>query len=102
MANNTMPSKIIISMVTKDDFISQQVDFRRTSYEMARHNVISSRSIRRFKEKRANSSVVGQQKGSTLVQNEILLRCCLVNILSNSDKFNVRIEKFSFPFNDTV
>ncbi len=50
-------------MMTKDEFISQQVDFKRTSYEMARHNAISSRSIRRFKEKRAKGKLIYVKDG---------------------------------------
>ena len=58
-----MTSKIIVNQATKDELISQQLKFKKTSYEMAQHIAMPSRSIRRFKEKRAKGKLIYAKDG---------------------------------------
>ena len=58
-----MSSKIIADETTKDELIRQQVEDGKTSYEMAKHIGMTSRTIRRFKERRAKGHQIYSKNG---------------------------------------
>jgi hypothetical protein len=50
-------------MVTKEGLILQQVEDGKTSYEMAKHIGIASRTIRRFKERKSKGKLIYSKDG---------------------------------------
>jgi hypothetical protein len=66
-----MPLKNIKDLTTKEALIMQMELEGKTSYEMALHNGLASRTIRRFKEKRAKGIMIYCKDGRPRIMDEI-------------------------------
>jgi transposase len=66
-----MPAKTIKDLATKTEIINQHVQQRKSSYQIAKHFGLASRTIRRFKERKAKGMLIYPRDGRPKSIDEI-------------------------------